>query len=86
MSRAAAGELDTMSELNRIRWHCRRGMLELDLVLTKFLDHRFDSLTPHQKELFVQLIDTSDNDLWDLISNRNSRENNHLKEIIELLR
>ena len=27
-----------MSELDRIRWHCRRGMLELDLVLARFLE------------------------------------------------
>jgi antitoxin CptB len=74
-----------MSELNRIRWRCRRGLLELDLILTTFLDQRFDSLTEHQKAQFVQLIDNSDNDLWDLIANKKSSANHDLREIIQLL-
>jgi antitoxin CptB len=74
-----------MSELDRIRWRCRRGLLELDLILTQFLDQRFDSLTEHQKQQFVQLIDNSDNDLWDLISNKKSSTNQDLREIIQLL-
>jgi antitoxin CptB len=74
-----------MSELDRIRWRCRRGLLELDLILTQFLDQRFDSLTEHQKEQFAQLINNSDNDLWDLISNRQSSKNHDLREIIQLL-
>jgi antitoxin CptB len=74
-----------MSELDRIRWRCRRGLLELDLILTQFLDQRFDSLTEHQKEQFAQLINNSDNDLWDLISNRQSSKHHDLREIIQLL-
>ncbi|MEQ1881605.1 MAG: succinate dehydrogenase assembly factor 2 [Burkholderiales bacterium] len=74
-----------MSELDRIRWRCRRGLLELDLILTHFLDKRFDTLTEHQKEKFAQLINNSDNDLWDLISNRQSCKNHDLREIIQLL-
>ena len=74
-----------MTDLDRIRWRCRRGLLELDLVLSKFLEERFDSLTELQKEKFVQLINNSDNDLWDLISKRKSIANHELREIIEIL-
>ena len=33
-----------MSEVDRIRWHCRRGLLELDIVLARFLDRHLDDL------------------------------------------
>jgi len=59
-----------MSENDRLRWHCRRGMLELDLVLTRFLERDLTSLTPGQHAAFKTLLEYSDNDLWDLISQR----------------
>ena len=62
-----------MSENGRVRWHCRRGLLELDLVLTRFLDDDFATLTPGQHAAFKTLLEYSDNDLWDLISQRDER-------------
>lgn len=59
-----------MSESDRVRWHCRRGMLELDLVLTRFLERHFDTSTPGQQAAFKTLLEYSDNDLWDLVSAR----------------
>ena len=46
-----------MGDLNRIRWRCRRGLLELDLILMHFLENHFDRLDAGQKELFNQLLD-----------------------------
>ena len=57
-----------MSERDRVRWHCRRGMLELDLVLTRFLERHFENLTPGQHAAFKTLLEYSDNDLWDVVS------------------
>ena len=59
-----------MSEIDRLRWRCRRGMLELDLVLTRFLERDLATLTPGQRAAFKTLLEYSDNDLWDLISQR----------------
>ena len=59
-----------MGELDRIRWHCRRGMLELDLVLARFLDRHFADLPPSQQEAFKALLEYPDNDLWDLVAGR----------------
>jgi antitoxin CptB len=73
-----------MSDLGRIRWHCRRGLLELDLVLTKFLDTRFESLTALQKESFIRLINYADNDLWDLIGRKAQSNDPQIEEIIRL--
>jgi antitoxin CptB len=56
--------------LNRIRWRCRRGMLENDLVLTRLLDRDGASLTEDDVAKLDCLLDLSDNVLWDLIAGR----------------
>jgi antitoxin CptB len=56
--------------LNRLRWRCRRGMLENDLILTRFLDARGDAITEQEVASLDILLDMSDNELWDLLSGR----------------
>ncbi len=56
--------------LNRIRWRCRRGMLENDLVLTRLLDRDGASLTEDDVAKLDDLLDLSDTALWDLIAGR----------------
>ena len=59
-----------MSEVDRLRWHCRRGLLELDLVLARFLDGDFPRLDAAGRAAFGRLLELPDNDLWDLIAGR----------------
>ena len=59
-----------MAEIDRVRWHCRRGLLELDVVLTRFLDRRFESLSLQQRAAFSRLLDYPDNDLWDFVTGK----------------
>jgi succinate dehydrogenase flavin-adding protein (antitoxin of CptAB toxin-antitoxin module) len=59
-----------MAEIDRVRWHCRRGLLELDVVLTRFLDRHFETLSPQQRAAFKRLLDYPDNDLWDFVSGK----------------
>jgi len=51
----------------RLYWKCRRGLLELDLVLQGFIEKslREDDLKP-----LSELLDLPDNDLWDIVSGR----------------
>jgi antitoxin CptB len=56
--------------LRRIRWRCRRGMLENDLVLTRFLDRCGSELTDADIASLDALLDLSDNALWDVIAGR----------------
>lgn len=53
-----------MADINRIRWRCRRGMLELDMVLARFLDERIVQLTESQWQEFESLIALEDQQLW----------------------
>lgn len=59
-----------MSDLDRIRWHCRRGLLELDLVLARFLEQHLGELSEGEQRAFERLLQCSDNDLWDIVSGR----------------
>ncbi len=54
------------AELNRLRWQCRRGLLELDLVLERFLDTHRDDLQGERLASFKTLLDYTDNGLLDL--------------------
>jgi len=60
----------TRTELNRLRWRCRRGMLENDLILTRFLDLRGEGITDQEVVAFDRLLELSDNELWDLLAGR----------------
>jgi succinate dehydrogenase flavin-adding protein (antitoxin of CptAB toxin-antitoxin module) len=75
-----------MAELDRIRWHCRRGLLELDILLSRFLHKEFEALAPAELEAFKGLLELSDNDLWDLISGRAEPEPGARGRVVELLR
>ena len=56
------------AELRRLAWRCRRGMLELDIVLQRFILQCFDGLTLAQLKTFDDLLELPDNDFWALIS------------------
>lgn len=50
--------------LARLRWACRRGMLELDVLLLPFVDQAFDTLNFEQQETFERLLTCDDPDLF----------------------
>ena len=75
-----------MSELDRVRWHCRRGMLELDLLLQRFVDRHLESLTADEMERFKAVLDLQDGDLWQLLSGRADADDERLKRIVAMIR
>ena len=56
--------------LRRIRWRCRRGMLENDLILSRFLDAAADSLTEDDVANLDRLLHMADDELWQILSGR----------------
>jgi antitoxin CptB len=51
-------------ELSRaLRWRCRRGMRELDLLLTRWLDTRYEHSSSEDRALFQQLLELPDPEL-----------------------
>ena len=65
----------TTEEKARIRWSCRRGMLELDVVVMPFFEERFDSLTETEQRDFVSLLESDDPDLFNWIMGHGRSEN-----------
>jgi succinate dehydrogenase flavin-adding protein (antitoxin of CptAB toxin-antitoxin module) len=72
--------------LDRVRWHCRRGLLELDLVLGRFLECHWPQLTAQQRDAFVRLLELPDGDLWDLASGRTECHDPRAAQVVERLR
>ena len=58
------------TDLHRLKWNCRRGLLENDLVLEKFVERDLQTLNTEQVEAFRFLLALEDGDLWDLVSGR----------------
>ncbi len=48
----------------RIRWRCRRGMRELDVLLESYFLHRFDQADAAEQAAFLNLLDCEDPDIW----------------------
>jgi antitoxin CptB len=74
------------AEFRRIRWRCRRGRLENDIVLERFLDRHGPDLRGERMRAFRALLEYNDNDLWDLLSGRAECHDRAMDEVIELLR
>jgi len=57
------------AEQRRFAWRCRRGLLELDIVLQDFVQHQYDALTLKELQVFDGLLALPDNEFWALINN-----------------
>ncbi len=67
-------------EREKLKWNCRRGWLELDLGLARYLARH-----PDDVEL-RSLLDLPDNDLWDIVIGRSDDYAPHLKDVVARLR
>ncbi|GAB3776145.1 succinate dehydrogenase assembly factor 2 [Ramlibacter monticola] len=76
--------------LSKLRWRCRRGLLENDLFIERFFDRFASRLTVGQAQALGELMDLADNDLLDLLLKRKEPEGAldrpDIKEVLEMLR
>ncbi|MFT5550457.1 MAG: antitoxin CptB [Candidatus Azotimanducaceae bacterium] len=75
-----------MSELSRLRWLCRRGMKELDVVMTQYLEVRYEGASEVEKKSFKHLLDMQDPDLYALLLGQNVCPDNDIQNLIVALR
>lgn len=52
------------AHLQRLRWRCRRGMRELELLLRRWLDREWAAASEAQRGVFLRLLDCEDDKLW----------------------
>ncbi len=57
------------SDMGRLRWRCRRGLKELDVLLLPFLETAYAGLSPALQSDFAALIAEEDVDLLDWLVN-----------------
>jgi len=76
--------------LSKLRWRCRRGLLENDLFIERFFGRFASTLTVGQGKALGELMDLADNDLLDLLLKRRQPEGAldrpDIKEVLEMLR
>lgn len=76
--------------LSKLRWRCRRGLLENDLLIERFFERHAASLTVGQAAAMHALMDLADNDLLDLLLRRREPEGElgrpAVREVLEMLR
>jgi antitoxin CptB len=70
------------TEINRMRWASRRGMLELDLVLEPFVANRYAELDERDRQRFQQLMTCEDQDLFAWFMGREKPEDQELEAIV----
>jgi antitoxin CptB len=73
-------------ELSQLRWRCRRGMLELDLLLNNYLDNEYESLSVQQAELLEALLDYPDQVLFDLLMDKMRSSDDRIATLVERIR
>ena len=75
---------DYMTKLNKqkIFWHSRRGMLELDLLLVPFAQEVFETLASDQQQLYEKLLQEEDQDLWNWFLDRTEPPQTKFKPLI----
>lgn len=69
----------------RIRWQCRRGMLELDAILQPFFEEHFLTLTRTQQDHFERLLTCSDQDLFSWFIGSDQPNDSDLQAIITFI-
>jgi antitoxin CptB len=76
--------------LSKLRWRCRRGLLENDLFIERFFDRYAPALAVRQAEALGELMDLADNDLLDLLLRRREPQGEldrpDVKQVLEMLR
>ena len=79
--------------LSKLKWRCRRGLLENDLFIERFFKRYEDSLTVKQSQALGALMDLSDNDLLDLHLSRKTLmqvapalDREDVREVLEMLK
>jgi antitoxin CptB len=60
----------TEEEVRRLSWRCRRGLLELDIVLQRFSENHLVTLTTEELLAFDSLLDLPDNEFLDVVTSR----------------
>jgi antitoxin CptB len=75
-----------MSEIPKLRWRCRRGMKELDLVLTRYLECCYPTAPEAEREAFRQVLEMQDPEILAYLTGRAADPGGALGHVVEKIR
>jgi antitoxin CptB len=58
---------ETLLDKSRLRWLCRRGMKELDVLCERYLQQRYDAAPDQERFAFQRLLACEDPDIWNWV-------------------
>ncbi len=70
----------------RVYWRCRRGMLELDILLQEFYQKNFNRLSLPDRQVFVRLLEYPDNLLFELLLGGSVSTDEEINRVIKQIR
>ncbi len=73
-------------EQERLRWRSRRGLLEMDLILQRFLERHLATMNDAEVRAYDALLQLPDNDFLDLVMGRSSPLDATLGPLLEKIR
>ncbi len=74
------------AEVKRLRWQCRRGMREMDMLLERWLDNHFADASEATRRHFAALLQTEDDLLWDWLMAKGAPEDAERAALIRQIR
>ena len=76
---------DALKDKRRLKWACRRGMLELDVLFEPFVEQAYDELSEEDKAIFRRLVTCDDPDLFAWFMGHQKCEDPELTAMVELI-
>ncbi|MBB2494812.1 FAD assembly factor SdhE [Aquipseudomonas ullengensis] len=73
------------TELNRLFWHSRRGMLELDVLLVPFVREVYATLDAEDQERYRKLLECEDQDMFGWFMQRNEPQDPDLLRMVRMI-
>ncbi len=73
------------ANLNRLRWHCRRGIKEVEVLLIPFFEAKYCSLSKSDQRRFELLLEQHDVDLFEWFTHRSSPSDSDLQRIVAMV-
>lgn len=71
-----------MTERSKLRWCCRRGMKELDVLLEAYLERCYDGASDEEKRAFAELLDLQDPELFRYLTGRETPQDPVVADVV----
>ncbi|EDN66746.1 conserved hypothetical protein [Beggiatoa sp. PS] len=72
-----------MSEINQLKWQCRRSMKELEMLLTRYLEQKYEHAPINEQQTFQTLLELQDIDLYAYLVKRKMPIDENIQTLFE---